>query len=150
MRNLGLAVVIGLLSSFAAYGVIDPFHADPYQSTEVTTPEAPSNTPVTQPGTSPTNPLPPFTSPLEDLFERNYWYLVILDTKDVFTSPARWDSHDWLMLGGISGGIGIVMAFDRDIERGIRNARSDTLTTFFDNVQPFGNEYAVGVVGTFY
>jgi len=150
MKSLGIAAVIGLLSSVSAEAITSPFSVDPYPRQEATTPEAPSTAPVNKPGVSPTNPLPPFTSPLEDLFERNYWYLVILDTKDVFTSPARWDSHDWLTLGGISAGIGIVMAFDRDIERGIRNARSDTLTTFFDNVQPFGNEYAVGVVGTFY
>ena len=150
MRNLGLAVVIGLLSSFAAYGVNDPFHADPYQSTEVTTPEAPSNTPVTQPGTSPTNPLPPFTSPLEDLFERNYWYLVILDTKEVFTSPRHWDSRDWITLGTLGAGIGVVMVFDQDIGSAIRHARTNSLTDIFDNVQPLGNEYAIGIVGTFY
>jgi membrane-associated phospholipid phosphatase len=92
----------------------------------------------------------PLAAPVEDLFKKNYWFLVLLDTKEVFTAPVRWDSRDWLLFGGIAAGIGTVMAFDQDIERGIRHARSDTMTSFFDNVQPFGNEYAVGVVGAFY
>jgi hypothetical protein len=36
------------------------------------------------------------------------------------------------------------------IERAIRRARSDTVTNIFDNVQPLGNEYAIGIVGSFY
>lgn len=128
----------------------DPFGANPYPTHEVITPEAPSTTPVTEPGVSPTNPLPPFTSPLEDLFQRNYWYLVLLDTKEVFTSPRRWDSRDWLTLGAVTAGIGTVVAFDEDIGHAIRHARSDPLTNVFDSVQPLGNEYAIGIVGTFY
>jgi membrane-associated phospholipid phosphatase len=138
------------LTQSAASAVRDPFAADPYPTHEVTTPEAPSTTPVTQPGVNPANPLPPFTSPLEDLFQRNYWYLVLLDTKEVFTSPARWNSHDWLTLGAISAGIGTVMVFDEDIQHAIRSGRTNTLTNVFDNVQPLGNEYAIGIVGTFY
>jgi membrane-associated phospholipid phosphatase len=68
----------------------------------------------------------------------------------VFTAPARWDTRDWLVLGGIAAGIGTVAAFDEDIERGIRGARNNTVTDIFDNVQPLGNEYAIGIVGTFY
>jgi membrane-associated phospholipid phosphatase len=92
----------------------------------------------------------PLAAPVEDLFKKNYWYLVVLDVKEVFTAPARWDTRDWLVLGGIAAGIGTVAVFDEDIERGIRRNRNDTLTSIFDNVQPFGNEYAIGVVGTFY
>jgi membrane-associated phospholipid phosphatase len=148
--NYGLTLGIALLSSCVANAVTDPFAADPYPTARVTAPEAPSTTQVTEPGVSPTNPLPPFTSPLEDIFQRNYWYLVLLDTKEVFTSPRQWDSRDWLTLGALTAGIGTVMAFDEDIGHAIRRARSDTLTNIFDNVQPLGNEYAIGIVGTFY
>src|SRR3954469_14393599 len=153
MRNLALAatwIFIAAVFPVSANAITDPFHADPYPAAEVTTPEAPSQTPVTKPGTRPTNPLPPFTAPLEDLFQRNYWYLVLLDTKEVFTSPRHWDSRDWLTLGAVSAAIGTVMVFDEDIGHGIRHARTDTLTNIFDNVQPLGNEYAIGIVGTFY
>jgi len=92
----------------------------------------------------------PLAAPVEDLFKKNYWFLVLLDTKEVFTAPARWDTRDWLVFGGIAAGIGTVAAFDRDIEREIRGARNNTVTNIFDNVQPLGNEYAIGIVGTFY
>ena len=151
MKWASVAMLVGLgLVSFSASAVTNPFAADAYRTDEVTTPEAPSTTPVTEPGVNPTNPLPPFTAPIEDLLERNYWYLAMLDTKEVFTSPVRWSSRDWLTLGGISAGIGVVMVFDEDIQHAIRRGRSDTLTNIFDNVQPLGNEYAIGIVGTFY
>src|SRR5438270_6276748 len=92
----------------------------------------------------------PLAAPVEDLFKKNYWFLVLLDTKEVFTAPARWDTRDWLIFGGIAAGIGTVAAFDRDIEREIRGARNNTVTNIFDNVQPLGNEYAIGIIGTFY
>lgn len=141
---------ISALTVLPARAITDPFGADPYPKPEVTTPEAPSRTPVTEPGVNPANPLPPFTAPLEDLFQRNYWYLAVLDTKEVFMSPGHWDSRDWLTLGGVAVGIGVVAVFDEDIQHGIRHARTDSLTNIFDAVQPFGNEYAIGVVGTFY
>src|SRR5437870_13322881 len=92
----------------------------------------------------------PLAAPVEDLFKKNYWFLVILDTKEVFTAPARWDTRDWLVFGGIAASIGTLAAFDQDIERQIRGARNNTVTNIFDNVQPLGNEYAIGIVGTFY
>jgi membrane-associated phospholipid phosphatase len=150
VKTIGVVASIALVSAFSARAVTAPFAADPYAPHEVTTPEAPSTTPVTEPGVNPTNPLPPFTSPIEDIFERNYWYLVLLDTREVFTSPARWTSRDWLTLGVITAGIGTVMAFDEDIQHAIRSGRTNTLTSIFDNVQPLGNEYAIGIVGTFY
>ncbi|HEY6071157.1 MAG TPA: phosphatase PAP2 family protein, partial [Chthoniobacterales bacterium] len=149
-KGIGLILLIGIFFQLSANAITNPFGVDPYPPNEVTTPEAPSNAPVTKPGQSATNPLPPFTSPIEDLFERNYWYLVLLDTKEVFTAPRHWGSSDWLTLGAVSAGIGTVMVFDEDINHAIRHARTDTLTNILDNVQPLGNEYAIGIVGTFY
>lgn len=92
----------------------------------------------------------PLIAPVEDLFEKNYWYLVVLDVKDVFTAPLRWDTHAWLTAGGVVAGIGLVAVFDEDIQRGIQHNRNSTLNDIYHEVQPFGNEYAIGVVGTFY
>jgi membrane-associated phospholipid phosphatase len=150
IKTIALVVLIGVLSEVSGRAITDPFATDPYPQHEVTAPEAPSRTPVTEPGVSPTNPLPPFTAPIEDLFERKYWYLVLLDTKEVFTSPRHWDSRDWLTLGAITAGITTVAVFDEQIGRAIRRGRTDTLTSVFDNVQPLGNEYAIGIVGSFY
>jgi len=148
MKSVGLAVLLATVAALSckAAGVV----ANPDSSPDVTAPEAPSTTPVTEPGVNPANPLPPLTAPVEDIFERKYWYLVLLDAKEVFTSPLRWDSRDWLTLGGMSAGIGVVAVFDQKIERAIRSGRSDAMTTVLDNVQPLGNEYAIGIVGSFY
>lgn len=149
-KIISLAVFIVATAPLSSKAATNPFAVDPYAQHETSSPEAPSATPVTQPGVNPANPLPPFTAPIEDLFHRNYWYLVLLDTKEVFTSPRHWDSRDWLMLAGISAGIGTVAVFDEDIGRAIRHGRSDSLTKVLDNVQPLGNEYAIGIVGSFY
>ena len=150
IKTIGLALLIGLLTGFSCNAATDPFATDPYARHETVAPEAPSRTPVTAPGVNPANPLPPFTAPIEDLFERKYWYLVLLDTKEVFLSPRHWDSRDWLTLGAITAGITTVAVFDEDIGRAIRHGRTDTVTNILDNVQPLGNEYAIGIVGSFY
>jgi hypothetical protein len=92
----------------------------------------------------------PLVAPVEDLFRKNYWYLVVLDVKEVFTAPARWDTRDWLVLGGVAAGIGTVAVFDEDLQRAIQRNRGNTVKDIFDGVEPLGNEYAIGVVGTFY
>jgi hypothetical protein len=92
----------------------------------------------------------PLAAPVEDLFKKNYWYLVLLDVKEVFTAPARWDTRDWLMLGGVAAGIGTVAVFDENIHRAIQRNRSNTVNDVFNSVEPLGNEYAIGVVGSFY
>src|SRR5207237_1695275 len=147
--SVAMLVELGLVS-FSASAVTNPFAADAHRTDEVTTPEAPSRTPVTEPGVNPANPLPPFTAPIEDLFERKYWYLVLLDTREVLTSPRHWDSRDWLTLGAITAGITTVAVFDEEIGSAIRHGRTDTVTNILDNVQPLGNEYAIGIVGSFY
>ena len=68
----------------------------------------------------------PLVAPVEDLFKKNYWYLVVLDVKEVFTAPARWDTRDWLVLGGVAAGIGTVAVFDEDIQRAIQRNRGNT------------------------
>jgi hypothetical protein len=92
----------------------------------------------------------PLVAPVEDLFKKNYWYLVLLDVKEVFTAPARWDTRDWLVFGGLAAAIGTVSAFDEDIQRGIQHGHNRTVSDVFKSVEPLGNEYAIGVVGTFY
>jgi hypothetical protein len=150
MKTVVLVALAVTFFESACFAITDPFSADPYQKPETVRPEAPSSVPVTEPGVDPNNPLPPFTAPIEDLFERKYWYLVLLDTKEVFTAPAHWDLRDWEVFGGITAGIVTVGAFDKEIEKAIRRAKSETFTDVLDHVQSLGNEYAIGVVGAFY
>jgi membrane-associated phospholipid phosphatase len=155
MKSLELALVINVAAAFSCQAATDLFHVDPWSGQDSAIASSQNRNDATQfsfaaQALGTPSEVSPLVAPVEDLFEKNYWYLVILDTKEVFTAPARWDTRDWLTLGGIAAGIGTVAAFDRDIERGIRGARNDTVTNIFDNVQPLGNEYAIGIVGSFY
>jgi hypothetical protein len=88
--------------------------------------------------------------PPESLFSKDYWKLVGLDIKETFTAPARWETRDWLIAGGITAGIGLTMAFDKDIQEAVQRNRNSTVNSVFDAVEPFGAEYAPGVLGAFY
>lgn len=157
MKGLVCALLISVATSLSCRAETDLLNADFWKQYDSATAaqssprdrESPQLSLATETLGTPSQ-ISPLAAPVEDLFKKNYWYLVVLDTKEVFTAPARWDTRDWLTLGGIAAGIGTVAVFDEDIERAIRRHRNDTLTTIFDNVQPFGNEYAIGVVGTFY
>ena len=154
MRSLVFAFIIGIAAGISASAQTDLLHADPWARHDAAIAaqdrqDAPKFSLAAETLGTPSE-VSPLVAPVEDLFKKNYWFLVILDTKEVFTAPARWDTRDWLTLGGIVAGIGTVAAFDEDIGHAIRRARSNTVTSIFDNVQPLGNEYAIGIVGSFY
>jgi hypothetical protein len=86
----------------------------------------------------------------ENLFSWDYFKLVLLDIQETFTAPARWETRDWLVFGGVTASIGTVMVFDQDIQRAVQRARNNTINNVFNAVQPFGNEYAPAVLGAFY
>src|SRR5436853_6123129 len=154
MRRLGFALIFSVAAVVPVRGQTDLMHVDPWarHDSAIATEDrhdVPQFTIATETLGTPSD-VSPLAAPVEDLFKKNYWFLVLLDTKEVFTAPARWDTRDWLIFGGIAAGIGTVAAFDEDIEREIRGARNNTVTSIFDNVQPLGNEYAIGIVGSFY
>jgi hypothetical protein len=63
MKSVALGatwILVAAVFPISARGVTDPFNVDPYRTAEVTAPGAPSDTPVTAPGTSAINPLPPY------------------------------------------------------------------------------------------
>jgi len=154
MRRWVFAFMIGVATGVSVKAQTDLLHVDPWARHDAAIAEqdrqdVPQFTLAAEALGTPSQ-VSPLVAPVEDLFKKNYWYLVILDIKEVFTAPARWDTRDWMVLGGVAAGIGTVAAFDKDIERAIRGARNNTVTNIFDNVQPFGNEYAIGIVGSFY
>src|SRR5438477_9698955 len=154
MGRLVLAFIIGIAAGISVRAQTDLLHVDPWARHDAAVAaqdrqDAPQFTLAAETLGTPSQ-VSPLAAPVEDLFKKNYWFLVILDTKEVFTAPARWDRNDWLVLAGIAAGIGTVAAFDEDIEHAIRGARNNTITNIFDNIQPLGNEYAIGIVGTFY
>ena len=154
MRRLFFAFIVGIAASFSVRAQTDLMHVDPWARHDAAIAvqdqqDSPRFSLAAETLGTPSE-VSPLAAPVEDLFKKNYWFLVILDTKEVFTAPARWDTRDWLTLGGIVAGIGTVAAFDEDIGHAIRRARNNTVTSIFDNVQPLGNEYAIGIVGAFY
>jgi hypothetical protein len=86
----------------------------------------------------------------ESLFSMDYWKLVGLDAKETVTAPARWDTRDWLVFGGVTVGVGVTMVFDQDIQKDIQRNRNGTINDISNAVQPLGNEYAPAVAGAFY
>ncbi len=86
----------------------------------------------------------------ESLFSMDYWKLVGLDAKETVTAPARWDTRDWLVFGGVTAGIGVTMVYDEDIQRIVQRNSNSTVKSIFTDVQPLGNEYAPAVLGVFY
>jgi membrane-associated phospholipid phosphatase len=154
MRKLVLVFIVGIAASVPVKAQTDLLRVDPWARHDAAIgardrQEAPQFTLAAETLGTPSQ-VSPLAAPVEDLFKKNYWYLLLLDTKEVFIAPAHWNTQDWMVLGGIAAGIGTVAAFDQDIERAIRRARNDTMTNIFDNVQPLGNEYAIGIVGSFY
>ena len=154
-KRLVFAFMIGVAANVSVRAQTDLMHTDPWARHDSAIAaqdrhDVPPQISVAAETIGSPSEVSPLAAPVEDLFKKNYWFLVILDTKEVFTAPARWDTRDWLVLGGIAAGIGTVAAFDEDIEHGIRRARNNTMTNILDNVQPLGNEYAIGIVGTFY
>jgi len=72
------------------------------------------------------------------------------DTLSVLSGPARWDGGDWAIAGGSLAAIGATAAWvDDPVRTAARKAHGHAMDTFTNVVQPFGAEYAVGVLGAF-
>lgn len=86
----------------------------------------------------------------ENPFSKAYLKLLLTDIKETFSAPAHWDACDWLIAGGVAAGIGTLAVFDEDIQRAVQSYRNSTLDKVSNDIQPFGAEYAAGVLGAFY
>jgi membrane-associated phospholipid phosphatase len=154
VREPGIVLVVLAVAGVSCQAGTDLWKLDPWARddavAERSSPEVAPQFSIAAESLGTPSQVSPVVAPVEDVFKKNYWYLVLLDIKEVFTAPVHWDSQDWLVAGGVVASIGTVAAFDEDIERAIRRHRNDTLTTVFDNIQPLGNEYAIGIIGTFY
>jgi membrane-associated phospholipid phosphatase len=86
----------------------------------------------------------------ENLFSIDYVKRVGRDIKHTFTAPARWDTTDWLVAGGVAAGVGAAFAFDTQIQKAVQRNRNATVDSIFRNIEPFGGEYSVGMLAAFY
>ncbi|MBI5430315.1 MAG: phosphatase PAP2 family protein [Nitrosomonadales bacterium] len=96
-------------------------------------------------------------SPVAEKSNVSYPKMLWEDTKYVLTAPARWDEQEWKKAGWTALGIAGVMAvIDRPVQDGMRRIApdNDPLTPdnsrFLHEVERFGREYSLGVLGGFY
>jgi membrane-associated phospholipid phosphatase len=74
---------------------------------------------------------------------------VVDDVKYVLTTPSRWDSREWQNLGWATFAIvGAGVIADRPWRDAMR--RQSGTSTFMRDIERFGAEYSLGVLGGFY
>jgi membrane-associated phospholipid phosphatase len=81
--------------------------------------------------------------------ELSYPEILIDDVKHVVTAPARWEEAEWHKAGWASlAVVGTALVIDRPLRDEMRRHSGDN--AFITQVERFGAQYAVGVVGGFY
>lgn len=71
--------------------------------------------------------------------ERDYFKSYFTDSKQIISSPGRWDSND-LALGVFLGGSAVITySLDRDMHDWSQPLRNNNSETFFRFIEPFGN-----------
>lgn len=79
----------------------------------------------------------------------SYPEIVIDDVKHVVTAPARWEKDDWQDFGlATLAVVGTAAIIDRPLRNEMR--RHSGNSRFMRNVERFGAEYSLGVLGGFY
>jgi hypothetical protein len=72
------------------------------------------------------------------------------DIKYVLTSPVRWDEQDWQHFGmAVAGVVGVAATLDGPIRDEMRRHTPND-SRFMHNIERFGAEYSLAVLGGFY
>ncbi len=85
----------------------------------------------------------------DSIISREYGSLLLDDTRDILTSPLRWDRHDWLVAGGLTGLVAVSAVFDGGIKRESQETITPQRHAFTKNAQRFGAEGSWLVLGAF-
>ncbi len=81
--------------------------------------------------------------------ELSYPEILIDDVTHVVSAPARWEDAEWRQAGWASlAVVGTALLIDRPLRDEMRRHTGDN--SFITQVERFGSQYAVGVVGGFY
>lgn len=82
---------------------------------------------------------------------REYWAGYLWDTKNILTSPLRWEAREWIKAALIAGITGGLYAFDQEIADFAQDNRNDISDTVAEIAEPFGNgTYTLPPLGLFY
>ncbi len=76
--------------------------------------------------------------------------LILDDIKHVISAPAQWNDADWHQAGWMSLGVlGTAILVDKPLQDEMRRHAPNN-APFMTQIERFGSQYAVGVVGGFY
>ncbi|MBN2017162.1 MAG: phosphatase PAP2 family protein [Candidatus Cloacimonetes bacterium] len=90
-----------------------------------------------------------FSTYLLDAQDHNYYinkeFIVegFQNTYDVYTSPVRWDAHDWLKAGIFTGTTILLFSCDEKVQDFVQDHKSDVLTAITDATNLLGDGYVI-------
>jgi hypothetical protein len=86
----------------------------------------------------------------DDTPPSSYPEILVDDVKHVLTAPARWQEQEWRDMGLTAAGlVGVAAILDRPVRDEMRRHAPNN-SRFLLNVERFGAEYSLGVLGGFY
>jgi len=86
----------------------------------------------------------------ESLFSLDFPKLLLRDTWYVLSSPVRWDTKDWLMVGVGIAGIAAVSLADQSIRTQVRYLQNGPAKDVASQIRLFGGYYSYATLGLFY
>ncbi|HEY0456660.1 MAG TPA: phosphatase PAP2 family protein [Verrucomicrobiae bacterium] len=86
----------------------------------------------------------------EPLFSKEYGKLLLLDGQHIATAPFHWDGKQWLWAGAAGGGLVAMSLLDKQFASFVGRNHNSTTEKIASNIDPFGAEYSIGVLGAFY
>lgn len=83
---------------------------------------------------------------------RQYFKSYLLDTRDIFIAPARWNTKQWLTFGGLSFSFSFLIKYDDNIQKYVQNIRTPTMDNISKNyLEPWGSGfYSMSTMVLFY
>ena len=80
----------------------------------------------------------------------DYGELVLSDTLHVLSSPLRWEREEWLTFSLATVGVGAATLLDKPVFDAFQKHPHTTSNKIANIFEPFGAEYAIGILGLFY
>lgn len=86
----------------------------------------------------------------ESLFSKEYFGLLLEDTKTVLTAPARWQKKEWVTFSAAILGIGALAVFDKPVWDFMRDHHTNARDSVANVLTDVGGVYSVAALAPFY
>lgn len=74
----------------------------------------------------------------------------LIDTKELYLSPLRWDKKDWVIAGGVTAATtALILWGDQPIYDFTNTIHTNSRDIFFRNAEPLGNYYPIMALSAF-